>query len=644
MRASPAWALATLAALQSGCSGGVAPWPAGGAGVPAGVVLPVPTAGLSFATTRLTLRIAPDAAAVRAESYRVASLAGSGSSVRITIEGLDFGSVSQTATGSLDTAILVVENAPAGKNRVVTLQALDGGGSPIAGAVLRAAGDLAAGSQTLEISARSTAVGEVFARFLQTQGGRQAIGSVNAAAVADLLDVIKAASPRVAHYALIDSVAVADAAVAAGGTLPAPSAVFQRQTGKVRLTVRGAPDNVPFQAWVGDPASPKNTGLSHLSSQTGNVYEIDPVVPGTWPVTVVVPRLGTRTGSVTVGAGQVADAAVDFSTWQAGPPLPAAIGAAGAAAIGSRIFAIGGVVPGGRATNSVFVLNTAIGGAQWERVADLPTPREAPGVGVLGGKIVVAGGQATGDSGTSRLRTVEIYDPDADSWRTGDLLPSAFVAGSGKSVSWGGLPAASTGTRLLAFQGVADYGVTHAAAAEYDPGSDLWNAQTIPVPLTPRIMAAAAFLGSRVYLAGGWRPANPTFNPGSTTQFPLGARPEFEFLDVGQSPPVWRAAQPMPTGRAELALAASNSRIYAAGGVGPGDKAYSLVEVYDPAAGAWGYAGSMRSARSSFGLVAAGGKLWAIGGAPSRALGYFGGGSALATDSVEFMPLPEGSP
>ena len=307
-------------------------------------------------------------------------------------------------------------------------------------------------------------------------------------------------------------------------------------------------------------------------------------------------------------------------------------------------YAIGGVEPGGRATDSVFVLDTAAGTPTWLRLAKLPTARESAGVGVLNGKIVVAGGQATNDAGTTRLGVVEIYDPQADSWTTGSRVPTAFLAGSTKAVSWGGLAAASTGSRLLAFQGIADYGITLSAAAEYDPLADNWITQNAPVSMTLRFMAAAAFLGTKFYLAGGLKPANPTFNPGATTQFPLGARPEFEILDIAQSPLTWRAGRPLPTGRAELGLAVSKSKVYAAGGVGPGDKAYSVVEVFDPAAGTWGYAGSMRAARSSFGLVAAGNRLWAIGGSASRALAYFGGGSALATNSVESMALPEGSP
>lgn len=655
-------ALATLAALLlSGCNAGVSQ---GAAAKQQTAGLPLPSAALDWPTTRLTLRLGPDVAPARnpqgtvagsqageheggsaiGSAYRTATIARVGSSVRITIAGLDFGAITRVATGSLDSATLVVENAPAGKNRVITVQALDGGGNPIAGAIVGTAADLVAGSQTLELSARSTALGNVFARLLQTQAGRQVVGSIRPDAVKALLDQIRAIPPRAMHYALIDAIAVADAIAASGGTLPAPSASFQVAPGKVRLTVRGAPENVRFQAWVGDPASPRGTGLSHLGSQTGDVYEIGPVLPGTWPVTVSVPRLGTRTGTVTVGPGETSSLVVDFSTWQAGPPLPVAVGAMGAVAIGSRIYAIGGVLPGGRAADTLFMLDTAAASPEWVSLARLPTPREGPGVGVLDGKIVVAGGQATTDVGTARLTTVEIYDPQTDTWTTGSRLPGAFVGGSSRSISWGGLPAASTGTRLLAFQAIADFGVTLSAGAEYDAVSDTWNSQTVPLPLTPRLMAAAAFLGTRFYLAGGLRPANPVFNPGSATQFPLAARPEFEFLDLAQSPPAWRAGPPMPTGRAELALAASRTRLYAVGGVGPGDKACHLVEVFDPATGAWSYAGSMRVARSSFGLVASGGKLWAIGGAPSRALGYFGGGSALATDSVEFMPLPEGSP
>jgi hypothetical protein len=631
--------------LVAGCT--AAPVPGG---EPVAVL---PTVSLSYATTRLTLHVASDAASKVAAPepgaggpYGVQTLAGAGGRVKVTIEATDLAApVSQTIAGPLGGSTLVIENAPAGKNRLVSLAILDDAGNPIAGTTLRAVADLAAGSQTLEISPRSTAVGDVYARLFATPAGRAAAGTAKPADVGTLLDQVKQTGSRVSHYGLIDAVSIADAIRAQGGTLPAPSAAFQVRAGTVRLTLKGAPDHVPVEVVIRDPVSPLFSGLAPLITQTGGVYDLGPVAPGTWPISVFSPLL-VASGSATavVVAGEVATASVDLSAWQAGPPLPAPIGAPGVAAIGGKIYAVGGVAPGGKATDSLFVLDTGLANPAWQRLADLPTAREGPGVGVVNGRLVVAGGQAGQDGASTRTGAVEVYEPTFNTWTSVSRLPAAFLAGSAKAIAWGAVPGAGTGTRFFAFQGIADFGVTLSAAAEYEALTDTWVTANVPAIPTPRILAAAAHLAGRIYLAGGWKAANPTFNQGTTTQFPHGARAEVEALDLNVTPKVWRAMPPLGTGRGELALAASRTKLYAAGGVGPGDKVLSIVEVYDPIARTWLYTGSLRTPRSSFGMVAANGKLWAIGGSNSRLLGFFGGGSAAATQAVEVLPLPEGSP
>ncbi len=599
----------------------------------------LPTATLGYPTTRLTLALAPDAA-----GYRTASIAGITGNVKISVDGADLTApVSAVSTASLQSGLLVIENAPAGKKRVITLSVLESDGTTPTPIAMRVVADLAAGSQTLDVSPRTTAVGGVFARLLATGPGKQVYATVDPVEIGTLIDRIKTFGARSPHYALIDSAAIADAVADRAGSLPDPSAAFQIAPGSVRITTAGAPENALTHIVVDDPVSPKGTGLSRLTTLTGDVYEIAPVMPGTWKVSIQVGTSLSAATTVTVAPGQTATRSVDFNDqigWRPGPPLPAPLGAVGVAVLGTKIFAIGGVAPGGRATDSAFVLDTGAATPSWQRLPNLTFAREGAGAGVVGDTLVAAGGQTVDAAGSkTRLSSVERYSPILDKWVAGTDLPAAFMAGSSKAIWWGSIASANSATKIFAFQGIADFGINFAAGADYNPFSDKWDATTSPTPLTPRMMAAAAFLDSRVYLVGGLKPANPTFNQTATTQVPLAARAEVEYLDLTQNPRVWRAAPPLQVGRSEPAAAASPTRLFVAGGVGPGDRALGSVEVFDPATGKWSYMPSLRLARSSAGLAFAGGRLWAIGGAPSRSLGFSGGGSVIATDSVEALAL-----
>jgi hypothetical protein len=80
--------------------------------------------------------------------------------------------------------------------------------------------------------------------------------------------------------------------------------------------------------------------------------------------------------------------------WRTLPPVPAARGGTGAAAVAGRVVSVGGEAPRGT-IRSAYAYLTSTGG--WERLPDLPTPRHGLGVVALGGRVwVVAGGPMPG--------------------------------------------------------------------------------------------------------------------------------------------------------------------------------------------------------------------------------------------------------
>lgn len=90
----------------------------------------------------------------------------------------------------------------------------------------------------------------------------------------------------------------------------------------------------------------------------------------------------------------------------------------GAAVVGGRIYVFGGYDQMGALTDQVEVFDP--GANHWQRVRDLPTPLGGPGVAVHNGRIVIVGGE--GPQGIGGV--VHIYDPSSDSYGSGRAAPT----------------------------------------------------------------------------------------------------------------------------------------------------------------------------------------------------------------------------
>lgn len=157
------------------------------------------------------------------------------------------------------------------------------------------------------------------------------------------------------------------------------------------------------------------------------------------------------------------------------------------AALGDKIFAVGGVGRGRRNTGATEEYEPAAD--RWVRRAPMPTPRDHLAAAVVEGKLYAIGGRVDG-SYAKNLAVNEEYDPKRDRWRARAPMPTARS----------GIAAAALEARIFVFGGESPSG-TFAVTESYEPATDRWRAWA-PMP-TARHGLGAAALGKRIYVLSG---------------------------------------------------------------------------------------------------------------------------------------------
>ena len=165
--------------------------------------------------------------------------------------------------------------------------------------------------------------------------------------------------------------------------------------------------------------------------------------------------------------------------------------ALGVAALDGRLYAVGGYTklparynPGYRVADAVDVYDPAAD--RWDARAPLPTPRADLGVAALDGRLYAVGGVTTDGDGNVITPTgmVEAYDPASHTW-----TPRAD------------LPAPQWNLRVAALDGklytVGSAGIVSA----YDPATDTWTPRA-SMP-SPRRGFGLAALNQKLYVVGG---------------------------------------------------------------------------------------------------------------------------------------------
>jgi N-acetylneuraminic acid mutarotase len=179
--------------------------------------------------------------------------------------------------------------------------------------------------------------------------------------------------------------------------------------------------------------------------------------------------------------------------------------------LNGKIYAFGGFVPPPAGPPAWVPIDNAWeydpGADAWKPLAPMLTRRGSPVAAAVGGKIYVIGG-ATTHPGSSEpavhparphraLSTVEEYDPATNTWRARSPMPTArnhAAVGvvNNKIYVIGG----RIGAAFVSVSSPTD------VVEEYDPATDQWGAIRARMP-TPRSAVAWGVYGGRIYVAGG---------------------------------------------------------------------------------------------------------------------------------------------
>ena len=295
--------------------------------------------------------------------------------------------------------------------------------------------------------------------------------------------------------------------------------------------------------------------------------------------------------------------------------------------------------------------------AGWETLAPLAGgPRQETAVVALDGRILVLGGF---NEGGQVVADVEIYDPATDAWTIGTPLPEPLhhanaAVHDGKLYVVGAL----RGPNFLAT------GKVH----ELDPATAAWTEKTPMPPGTERGSSAVGVIGTKIYVAGGFRALDAVadvsaYDVATDTWEALPALPaprdhlvggvvggvlyaiggrsggiEGISGDVNAFDPeagAWSPRAPMLTPRGGAAAGLVRGRFLVAGGEGDPSAPTGVFdenEVYDPAADAWSALEPMKNPRHGTGAVGVGDRLYVPGGADKQGFG------AVDTNEAFFYP------
>jgi hypothetical protein len=241
----------------------------------------------------------------------------------------------------------------------------------------------------------------------------------------------------------------------------------------------------------------------------------------------------------------------------------------------------------------VFARPAAATTVTWSARAAMPTARTWISAAVYDGKVYVFGGL----SSTTKLPTVERYDPQTNTWDSRTDMPTARYATS----------AVALNGSIYVIGGVNASNQIQNIVEVYDPVQNTWSTAA-SMPTARCRLAAVAGPDGKIYAIGG-----------STTST-MDLTGYTSLVEVyNPLTGTWTAGTPMNTPRVGLAATVSGGKIYAFGGYGKPagytDRYLVTVEVYDPVSLIWSSALSMKDAR--YGLAAAStsnGLIYIIGG------------------------------
>ncbi|MBC8120264.1 MAG: FG-GAP repeat protein [Gemmatimonadaceae bacterium] len=203
--------------------------------------------------------------------------------------------------------------------------------------------------------------------------------------------------------------------------------------------------------------------------------------------------VGNANGGQTFATKSVWKYNVDSDSWTTMPPLPLARGSGALVLLGRDLHFFGGADVNRVDRGDHWVLSLG-GSTGWVAAAPLPNPRSHMGYAALGGKIFAVGGQYDVDEDLTSLSIVHVWNPAVpDTWtRVADLpAPRSHISSSTFVMD----------ERIVIAGGEEAHRESVRDVSAYDPWSNTWTALT-PLP-GARYSGVAGTVGAQVFHTTG---------------------------------------------------------------------------------------------------------------------------------------------
>jgi N-acetylneuraminic acid mutarotase len=187
--------------------------------------------------------------------------------------------------------------------------------------------------------------------------------------------------------------------------------------------------------------------------------------------------------------------------WDELAPMITARGGATAQVLNGDIYVIGGMDGSGASVNTVEIYDPETN--TWSVGPSLQTRRDNPGSAVINNKLYVFGGRirnADGSLTNGTLNTMEIFDPLTGQWTTGASMPTGRRT----------FAASTMNDRILVVGGeTGPNNSTFTQLEEYNPSTNTWRS----LPSAPIGKHGSAFgvIDEVFYVAGGGSSAGASF-------------------------------------------------------------------------------------------------------------------------------------
>ena len=202
--------------------------------------------------------------------------------------------------------------------------------------------------------------------------------------------------------------------------------------------------------------------------------------------------IGGQTG--TSGNGPFVNKVYEYEPaklkWTERAPMPTRRSSGAAAVISDRIYVAGGRPPRG---NDFAVYDTS--DDTWTTLPNLPTQRNHLAAAAIDGKVYVAGGRFGAGHTSTLTGALEVFDPETNTWVARAPMPTPR----------GGVNGIAVHGCFYVFGGEGNDDVPTGVFSEnevYDPLSNRWQSLE-PIPIPVHGVTGAAFINGWIHLPGG---------------------------------------------------------------------------------------------------------------------------------------------